>query len=188
MARVIFPEERSHHMTESASQARGTGLGLIAILLWSTTVAFGRGLTQRLGLFTALTVFLVSGVLTCPFWTIRAGDVRSLVPFGPSYLAVCGGLFTGYVLCLYGAIGTASSSQQVLEAGLLNYLWPAFTLFLALPLLGYAARWTLWPGIALAVAGAVVAATQSVLSPSAWAHLHSLWQERYNLSNAFSGG
>ncbi len=157
-------------MSESAFQARGTGLGLIAILLWSTTIAFGRGLTQRLGVFTAASsVFLVGGVLMCAFWAVRAGDVRSLVRFRPGYLAVCGGLFAGYVLCLYGAIGLAASSQQVLEVGLLNYLWPAFTLLFSLPLLGYAARWTLAPGIVLAIVGATVAATQGNLSPSTWA-------------------
>jgi drug/metabolite transporter (DMT)-like permease len=158
-------------MSETASQARGTGLGLVAILLWSTTVAFGRGLTQRLGLFTAAsTVFLISGVLTCAFWSIREGDARVLIRYRPVYLAVCGGLFAGYVLSLYGAIGTAADNQQVLEVGLLNYLWPAFTLLFSLPVLGYAARWTLWPGIGLAVVGAIVATgLEGGLSWSIWA-------------------
>jgi drug/metabolite transporter (DMT)-like permease len=156
-------------MTDS-SPARGTGLGLIAILLWSTTVAFGRGLTERLGVFTAIsTVFLLSGAATCAFWALRRRDLGVLVRFRPAYLLICGGLFAGYVLCLYGAIGAAATRQQVIEVGLLNYLWPTFTLLFALPLLGYAGRWTLWPGMVVAVAGTVVAtAPTGGLTWSGW--------------------
>ena len=53
--------------------------------------------------------------------------------------------------------------------GLLNYLWPAFTLLFALPLLGYSGRWTLWPGMVVAIAGTIVAtAPTGGLSWSGW--------------------
>jgi drug/metabolite transporter (DMT)-like permease len=82
------------------------------------------------------------------------------------YLVGCGVLFTGYVILLFLAIGRAANRQQVLEVGLLNYLWPALTLVLSLVLLRKKANWVLLPGTALALSGVFLVITQG--APVSW--------------------
>jgi drug/metabolite transporter (DMT)-like permease len=76
------------------------------------------------------------------------------------YLIGCGALFVSYTLLLFCAIGLAKGGQQVLEVGLLNYLWPALTLLLSLVLLGKTASLLLVPGTLLALAGVFLVLTQ----------------------------
>jgi drug/metabolite transporter (DMT)-like permease len=70
---------------------------------------------------------------------------------------VCGFLFVSYEVALYLAIGLSVSSQQVLVVGLLNYLWPALILLMAIPLLGYHASPWLGAGVVLSMAGVSLA-------------------------------
>jgi drug/metabolite transporter (DMT)-like permease len=72
-------------------------------------------------------------------------------------MVVCGAPFILYILCLLFAIGMAKNSRQVIEVGLLNYLWPMFTLFLSVPILKKHA--TLWiiPGTIVALSGVMLA-------------------------------
>jgi drug/metabolite transporter (DMT)-like permease len=50
-------------------------------------------------------------------------------------------------------VGLAKSREQVLEIALVNYLWPALTILLSLPLLKQRARLWLLPGTELALTG-----------------------------------
>jgi drug/metabolite transporter (DMT)-like permease len=72
------------------------------------------------------------------------------------YLLGCGTLFVTYMIALYLALGMARDRQQVLEVGLLNYLWPVLTLLLSVILLRQSARWTLLPGTVLAIVGVLL--------------------------------
>ena len=69
-------------------------------------------------------------------------------------------LFVGYMSLLFLAIGLADSHRQVLEVGLLNYLWPALTLVFSLALLKTKASWLLIPGTLLALSGVFLVLTQ----------------------------
>ena len=77
------------------------------------------------------------------------------------YLFGCGALFIVYIACIYLAIGTATNRLQVLEVGLLNYLWPSLTLVLAVPVLARKAHYTLIPGCLLGFGGILLASVQS---------------------------
>lgn len=128
--------------------------GAGAILLWSTTVALARSLSEQVGPITAATaVYLFGGavMLLRTLWSPRAR--RELAALSTRYRLGCGGLFAAYMLCLYLAVGLATDRAQVLAVSLVNYLWPALTLVFSLPLLGLRARWILIPGTALALAG-----------------------------------
>lgn len=59
--------------------------------------------------------------------------------------------------CIYVAVGAATDRLQVLEVGLVNYLWPSLTLILAVPILARKARVTLLPGCFLSFAGVLLA-------------------------------
>lgn len=148
----------------------GTILGVPALLLWSTTIALGRRMTEELGIWTSTSIsFLSAGVLSCLFWSVRLRTPRALFRGGAAYLWGSGGTFLVYIICLYGAIGLSADRQQVLGVGILNYLWPVLILVFSVPILGVRARPTLWLGIMLAMGGAVLAsAAQGDLSWASW--------------------
>ncbi len=142
-----------------------TTLGVVAIVLWASTVAFGRSLSAQLGpLSAAAAVYVVSAVFSLCVLISRPARVRGVLRLSPRYLVVCGTLFVVYAICLYLALGLASGSQQAIEVGTINYLWPAATVVLAVPILGQRARWTIVPGTCAALAGIILA----TMPPGQW--------------------
>jgi drug/metabolite transporter (DMT)-like permease len=137
-----------------------TAGGFVAILLWSTTVALARHLSEQLGPVTAAAaVYGLSGVIAV-FALLRDPRKRKKIRGLPArYLVGCGGLFVGYMLVLYLAVGLADGRQQVLEVGLVNYLWPALTVVLSTVLLPKRASWSLLPATLLALAGVFLVVT-----------------------------
>jgi drug/metabolite transporter (DMT)-like permease len=106
-----------------------TAGGAVAVLLWSTTVAIARSLSEQLGPVTAAaTVYSISGIIAVAALLCGNRSGRRIVRLPARYLVGCGALFVGYMLLLFLAIGWAGKRQQVLELGLLNYLWPILTL------------------------------------------------------------
>jgi drug/metabolite transporter (DMT)-like permease len=71
------------------------------------------------------------------------------------YLIVGSALFVAYELCLSLALGYASTRNQAIELGVVNYLWPCLTVLLAIVMNGQKARWLILPGTALALFGIV---------------------------------
>ena len=135
--------------------------GLAAILLWSTTIAVARRLSEQLGPVTAAaSVYWIGGLLCLvhSWWTGAALDRFLKLP--RSYVLGCGFLFLLYTVALYLAVGLAQGREQALEIGLINYLWPAGTVLLSVPLLRKRASLLLWPGTALALAGVFLVMTQ----------------------------
>ncbi|MFA5206102.1 MAG: aromatic amino acid DMT transporter YddG [Lentisphaeria bacterium] len=133
-----------------------TGCGILAVVIWSAAICLSRSLMEKLGTFTGGgLVFTISGVLSILlFLALHRFDWRGLRP-APAYLLACGVPFVLYVICLYLAVGLARNRQQVVEVGLLNYLWPAMTLLLSVPVLKLRARPWLPLGLVMAFAGVV---------------------------------
>lgn len=143
------------------TQRRATALGVAAIVLWGSTVAFGRSLTAQLGpLRAAGAVYALCAAISVGLLLARPARLREALRLPRRYLLVCGGLFVLYVVCFYLALGLSAGAQQAIEVGTVNYLWPVATVVLSVPILGMRARWTLWPGVLLALAG-IAAATLS---------------------------
>ena len=142
-------------------KTRGTVQGIFALLFWGSTIAFSRSLAEELGTLTSASlIFLLAGGLSCTFLVISR-RIRAIVRGPSTYLFGCGIIFIVYQTSLYLAIGTATNRLQVLEVGLVNYLWPSLTLVMALPILGRKARVTLIPGCLLGFVGVLVASAQS---------------------------
>lgn len=143
------------------TRRRATALGVAAIVLWGSTVAFGRSLTAQLGPIRAAgAVYALCAAISLGLLLVRPARLREALRLPRRYLLVCGGLFVLYVVCFYLALGLSAGAQQAIEVGTVNYLWPAATVVLSVPILGVRARWTLWPGVLLALAG-IAAATLS---------------------------
>jgi len=153
-----------------------TGGGLAAIVLWSTTIAVARSLSERLGPLTAgACVYLAGGLLCLLPLSWRGASRRQLLRLSWRYVLGCGSLFVLYTVLIYLAIGSASDRQQVLEIGLVNYLWPALTILLSLVLLHQRASVLLIPGTVLALAGEFLVLTHGTAFSwdSSWGHLQA---------------
>ena len=147
--------------------AVSTALGFVSIACWSTSIAFARSLSVRLGPVTAgAAVFLLAGMLGCGWQVFSRGGFRRILRMPRAYLWGCGAIFVTYEVALYLAIGAARSSQQVFEVGVLNYLWPGLTLVFSIPILKRRARLWLVPGMVIAFTGALLAMSQN--RPLSW--------------------
>ena len=144
----------------SAGSDRNTILGLSAILLWSATVALARSLSEQIGPLTAgAAVYLAAGSILGGHLFIRERSFRRLRELPRLHLFGCGALFLLYTGALFLALGLAENRHQAIEAGLLNYLWPALTLLFSLLLLGKRAGAGLVPATLLALAGVFLVLT-----------------------------
>ena len=128
-----------------------TTSGLLAVLLWGTVVGLIRSVSENFGpvggaalIYTAGSIFLV---LLLGFPRLRA--------FPRSYLIVGSLLFVAYEICLSLSLGYAADRAQAIELGIVNYLWPCFTVVLAMLINGQRASAWVAPGILLSLGGIV---------------------------------
>jgi drug/metabolite transporter (DMT)-like permease len=144
----------SKSRSDRRTRALSTGLGIAAILLWSTTVALGRSLSERLGpLSSASTIYLLGGTLGGVYLAMRPKARAGIRSLSTRYILGCGCLFALYMLSLYGALGLARDRHQALQVGLLNYLWPMLTLLFSVPILRMRATTLLLPGALVGTLG-----------------------------------
>ena len=136
----------------------GTASGILAMVLWSSTLTLSRTLSEKIGMLQAAAiVYILGGSLACVYFFVNNHGWQKCQNFSAKYLTVCGGLFALYTVSLYAAIGLSVNRQQALESGIINYLWPGLTLLFAVPILGCRAAWSLLPGIVIAFAGVALA-------------------------------
>jgi len=177
--------------------------GVGAIVLWSATVGLSRIVVEPLGAMTAgAAIYLLAGGLGCAGLLARATARRKVARLPRRYLLGCGGLFVVYTVCLYGAVGLAGGREQVLEVGVINYLWPGLTLVLSVPILHKRAHPALALAAILGFAGVVLATwpadgdgaadLAAHLRAGAWPYLLALagavtWALYSNLSRRWAG-
>jgi len=179
-----------------------TFLGILAILFWSTNVAFSRSLIEQMGLLTSgAAIFLIGGGLSLAYVARRERGLGFLRRASKKYLFGCGLLFVVNTVALQLAIGLSASRTQTIIAGLINYLWPSLSLWFSIFILGKKARWFLPAGLLLSLGGMWLATTngevlniREVLQPAtlvvyAIALLAALtWGLYSNLSRKWAGG
>jgi drug/metabolite transporter (DMT)-like permease len=117
---------------------RYTAGGMLAAVLWSTAVAAGRRLTEIFGgLSTVALVHVSAAMLSLLYLAVSPAARRAVIQGSKRYILGCGALFILYVQLFYRALALASSREQVLLVGIINYLWPSLSLLLSVPLLGH---------------------------------------------------
>ena len=132
---------------KNTNKATLTGLG--AILLWSSIIGLIRNVTDLLGpTGGAAMMYSVASV----FLLLSVGYTRPS-EFPRSYLLWGCLLFVTYELCLALSIGYASTARQAIEVGMVNYLWPTFTIVAAILFNGQKSNFLILPGFLLSVAG-----------------------------------
>jgi drug/metabolite transporter (DMT)-like permease len=139
----------------SLSRRAATGIGFIAVLLWSLLAV----LTAASGSMPALQLLAVSfgigGLAGLLLWLVRPGAARALRQPWPVWLLGVGGLF-GY----HAAYFLALRHAPVVEAGLINYLWPLLIVVFSALLPGERLKWQHVAGVVLGLAGAVLVVTR----------------------------
>lgn len=126
-----------------------TLVGLSAVLLWSSIVGLIRTVSVAYGVTGgAALIYTLASILL--LFTVGFVNLRS---FTRPYLIAGSILFVSYELCLALSIGYATNSRQAIEVGMVNYLWPTFTLVAAIIFNGQRASLLIVPGIALAMIG-----------------------------------
>lgn len=130
---------------------KATLIGLSAILFWAAIVGLIRSVSDSFGAIGGGALIYTVGSLillvTRGVPTLRAFPRRYLV-WGPL-------LFVSYELCLALSIGFSQSSQQAIEVGMVNYLWPTFTLVATVLFTAQRANGWIVPGFVLSMVGIV---------------------------------
>ncbi|MEI7369289.1 aromatic amino acid DMT transporter YddG [Pectobacterium sp. 1950-15] len=130
---------------------RATLTGLLAIILWSTSVGLIRSLTEALGpIGGAAMIYSTSTLCLLAFYGLPRIKTLPRV-----YLFAGGAMFVCYEIFLSLSIGLADSRLQAIEIGMINYLWPSLTIFFSLFINQQKSRFLLWPGLVLSLGGIV---------------------------------
>lgn len=131
------------------NRKKATLTGLIAVLLWSAIVGLIRGVSERLGATGGAAMIYTVGA----FFLLLSVGLPKLSTFPRRYLWCGGLLFVSYELCLSLSIGYAHSGRQAIEVGMVNYLWPTFTMVSAILFNKHRANLLIVPGFLLSMIG-----------------------------------
>ncbi|WGV98897.1 aromatic amino acid DMT transporter YddG [Vibrio sp. YMD68] len=125
--------------------------GVAAILLWSGLIGLARTVTEHFGPIggAALIYTIASAFLILTMGLPKIGQ------FSRRYLFVGSVLFVSYEICLALALGMANDRHQALEMAVINYLWPALTVLLAVVVSKKPTHRLVYPGIFMALFGVV---------------------------------
>ncbi|MFJ9533226.1 aromatic amino acid DMT transporter YddG [Herbaspirillum sp. NPDC101396] len=128
---------------------KATLIGLTSVLLWSSIVGLIRSVSEYFGATAgaAMIYSVASLFLFCSVGMPKLGS------FPRKYLLWGSLLFVTYELCLSLSIGYADSGRQAIEVGMVNYLWPTFTLISAMTFSRQRATLLVVPGVACSIVG-----------------------------------
>jgi drug/metabolite transporter (DMT)-like permease len=130
---------------------RSTITGMAAVVMWSASLGLFRSISEIFGpAGGAALVFSCSGILAVAI--LGLPDVRTI---RPAYLLGSGTLFVCYEISLALSVGFAHNRSQMLELGMINYLWPSLTVLFAVLTRTQRGSWLLVPAIGMCVAGIV---------------------------------
>lgn len=135
--------------TNKMNSTKATWIGLAAIVLWSLIIALIKEVSNSFGAIggAALIYSLASVFLLLSFgWT-------RLKEFPLPYLIWGSLLFVSYEICLALSIGYSTSSRQAIEVGMVNYLWPTFTIIFAIVFNKQKANFLIVPGFFISLIG-----------------------------------
>jgi drug/metabolite transporter (DMT)-like permease len=133
-----------------------TVAGIVSCLIWSAAVIIASSFSDVLGPLKAAGVELFYGGIFLLFVNIYHGSVAKMFLHSPRYFLLCGSCWVANFGLFWLALGYTRNSAEVIVVGLINYLWPALTLILSVPILGKRASWILVPGLVLSLGGVVL--------------------------------
>ncbi|ELX8380447.1 aromatic amino acid DMT transporter YddG [Providencia vermicola] len=123
-----------------------TFYGVVSILLWSTIVGLVRSASENFGAVGGAALIYSLGTVILVLFM----GLPKIHLYPKRYLIWGTLLFVSYEICFVLALGLARDRQQAIELGMVNYLWPSFTI--ALAVFFNRQRFTLLLGIGLCLA------------------------------------
>lgn len=161
------------------TSSRATLIGFSAVILWSSIVGLIKEVTHSFGpLFGSALMYSIAFLFL--FATIGWIPLRT---FPRKYLIWGGLLMVSYELCLSLSIAYSQNSKQAIEIGMVNYLWPSFTLVSTILFTDRKSSWLIFPGILLSMFGIVwVLGGDAGFSPSQMLHNISINPLSYGLA------
>ena len=146
---------RRHAGVDPMTRGTSTAIGFGAVLLWAS-LAVLTAASGTMPPFQLLAItFGIGGVAGVLLWMVRPSAAKAVRQPWPIYLLGVGGLF-GY----HAAYFIALRNAPVVEAGLINYLWPLLIVIFSALLPGERLKWQHIVGCILAFAGAVLVVTK----------------------------
>jgi len=146
---ITFVLKNIKDVFEMNKRTRTTAIGFCAILLWSSIVGLIKEVSRFWGatagaalIYTVASLFLLLTVKWIP-----------LKMFPKKYLVYGALLMVSYELCLALSIGYSQNSAQTIEVGMVNYLWPTFTMVAAILFTKTKANGLIVPGIIISMLG-----------------------------------
>lgn len=148
---------------------KATFIGLLAIFLWSLIVALIKDVSSHFGavggaalIYTLASIFL--------FFSVGWSNLKS---FPKAYLIWGSILFVSYEVCLSLSIGYSSNNREAIEVGMVNYLWPTFTMVAAIVFNQQKANFLIIPGFMISLLGIcwVLGGEQGIDLPSMWVNV-----------------
>lgn len=134
---------------DTQNKNKMTLVGFAAIVLWGSIVGLIRYVSEAFGPVggAALIYSLAALILLFVVGIPRMQNVSRRYFLGGSVL------FVAYELCLALSIGYATSARQAIEVGMVNYLWPTFTLVAAILFNQQKTNALIFPGVLLSLFG-----------------------------------
>ncbi len=124
-----------------SNTTKATLIGFTAIIFWSSGVGFARLASDGFGSCLAPAINYSVAALCILIYNLNnsmkkckkenisynmGNEIKLFFKNVPlSYIIICGGLFIIYNFAFVLSIGVSTSNRQVLEVGLINYLWPS---------------------------------------------------------------
>lgn len=126
-----------------------TLIGLSAVLFWSSNVGLIRSVCESFGAIGGVAlIYTIAAIIL--FFTVGLPKL-STVP--KAYLLWGSLLFVAYEVCFAIAIGYAQNGRQTIEVGMVNYLWPTFTMIFAIVFNRVQSNGLIIPGSLIALCG-----------------------------------
>ncbi len=168
----------------SKLKSKSTKQGLLAIALWSASVAITREVTEDLGpVFPAVFIYFLGFIIIYLIEYKTSNPFEVIKNFSFKYLFICGLLFSINMLVFYLAIGVALDYQALLGVGLTNYLWPTLTIVFSMFIFKNKASKFIWLGMLIASIGIFFVVThQDVVSLSSFVSNINKNKEAYLLA------
>lgn len=148
---LILHSHRKPFISLKMDKGKATGFGLLAIVLWSSNVGLIRYVSESFGAVGgAALIYTLASLLL--LMSIGFSNIRK---FPKPYLIWGTLLFVSYEICFALAIGLAKTPRQAIEVGMVNYLWPTFTIIASILFNQQKSNALMVPGVILSFSGIV---------------------------------
>ncbi len=155
-------------------------IGFLAIVFWSSTIGFARLASEGFGASLSPAISYTISSICLIFvsiynakkehknanipYSVKGQLNKFLKNFPLAYVLVCGTLFALHNFGFVVSVGLSTSTRQVLEISLINYLWPSLIILFSVLFFKQKVGKLVYLGVFIAFSGIAVSTSQGSLS------------------------